>query len=205
MFFLSESRAKDPIISLDILLSRQLIIIWFIAIVTGLVEAGMIFLPTIAIDHYNILDTTASLMMLPLVIALIIGSLGAGVLSDNLSTTLIIQASLLLLIFSFIFISYSDLSYVIFYSSGVMIGLAIAGLMTSLRVSLISRSNNESVGSNQGILALFLSIGRLLGASLVGAIMASEINSVVGFQKALLFCSGLIGVALIISANLKYR
>ena len=65
--------------------------------------------------------------------------------------------------------------------------------------------DRDNRGSNQGILALFLSIGRLIGASLVGAIMASEINSVVGFQKALLVSTGLIGVALIVSASFKFR
>ena len=205
LFIFRESSVEDPIISIEILESKQLIIIWSIAIVTGLVEAGMVFLPSVAVNQFNVLDTTASLMLLPLVIALIIGSLVSGILSDNFSPIFIIQISLALLIFSFLLFSYSSLSYHIFYISGIIIGLSIAGIMTALRVLLISNSSKDNRGSNQGILALFLSIGRLIGASLVGAIMASEINSVVGFQKALLVSTGLIGVALIVSANFKFR
>ena len=205
LFIFRENTAKDPIISLEILGSKQLVIIWCIAIVTGLVEAGMVFLPSVAVNQFNVLDTTASLMLLPLVAALIIGSLVSGILSDNLSPIFIIQISLALLIFSFLFFSYSNLSYSVFYIAGMIIGLSIAGIMTALRVLLISSSSKNNRGSNQGILALFLSIGRLIGASLVGAVMASEINSVVGFQKALLVTTGLIGIALIVSANLKFR
>jgi hypothetical protein len=58
-------------------------------------------------------------------------------------------------------------------------------------------------GAGQGLLTLFLSVGQLSGAALVGGVAASQNGAAGGYQQAMLAIGALMLAALALSAGLK--
>jgi MFS family permease len=67
----------------------------------------------------------------------------------------------------------------------VIIGVGLASLLgSSLRYIMLNEAPPEQRGAAQGVLTLFTSIGQLLGAAAVGAIVASYGGEAVGYNMA---------------------
>ena len=62
----------------ELLRSTELRLVGVIALATGLAEAAMVFLPSFAVTGLRVPETTASFMMIPLVLALTVGAPAAG-------------------------------------------------------------------------------------------------------------------------------
>jgi hypothetical protein len=58
-------------------------------------------------------------------------------------------------------------------------------------------------GVSQGLLTLFLSIGQLLGAAIVGGLVASASGTVQGFQHAMLVLASGCAIAFLLSRALN--
>jgi len=88
----------------------------------------------------------------------------------------------------------------VYYVAGTMIGLGMASLAGSaLRYVMLNEAPAEERGAAQGILTLFTSTGRLVGAALVGALVASRAGGVDGYAHAF----RVIGVAMLALAALS--
>src|SRR5690606_16374575 len=70
LFWVVEKRAADPILHPALFRSLPLRAVGAIAVAAGLVEAGMVFLPAMAVAAFDVEAANASLMMLPLVLTL---------------------------------------------------------------------------------------------------------------------------------------
>jgi hypothetical protein len=95
-FWHAEKSARDPIVDPRLLSSRQLRLVCAVASATGIVEAGMVFLPSLSVLAFAVSPSTASFMLLPLVAALIVGSPTAGRLLDRFGARPVIQGGLAL-------------------------------------------------------------------------------------------------------------
>ena len=91
-----EKRAADPVLPPALFRSSQLRVVAVIAIAVGGVEAGMVFLPDMAVLNFGVDAATASLTMLPLVLTLAIGAPLAGWLLDHIGPRTVVQLGLTL-------------------------------------------------------------------------------------------------------------
>src|SRR5690606_17352794 len=78
-----ERRAAHPILPPAFLASRRLRAVGAIGLAAGAIEAGMVFLPVLAVGVFGVEPASASLMLLPLVLTLIAGAPAAGWLLDR--------------------------------------------------------------------------------------------------------------------------
>ena len=86
-----EKRAADPVLPPALLHSAQLKLVAAIALAAGAVEAGMVFLPDVAVIGLGVKTANASVMMLPLVLTLAIGAPLAGRLLDRIGARTVVQ------------------------------------------------------------------------------------------------------------------
>jgi len=200
---LAQRRAADPVLHPELLRSAELRLVGVIALATGLAEAAMVFLPAFAVTGLQVPETTASFMMIPLVLALIVGAPAAGRLADKLGPKRIIQAGLIMTASGLLVFGLSVLTRASFFTAGVLVGLGLSALMAPLRLVVIREVSEAQRGAGQGLLATCLGIGRLTGAAMVGGVAASSADQTTGYQDALLFAAGLLGVATIVSVALK--
>ena len=203
--WLAEKRAADPLLHPELLRSTELRLVGVIALAAGLAEAGMIFLPSFAVAGLRVPETTASFMMVPLVLALIVGAPVAGRLSDKLGPKKVIQAGLIITVVGLLVFSLADLTRVSFLTAGVFIGLGLSALMAPLRFVVIREVSSAQSGAAQGLLVTCLGIGRLTGAAMVGGVAASGTDQATGYQDALLLAAGVLAAATIVSVALKGR
>jgi MFS family permease len=185
-FWHAEKAARDPIVDPRLLRSRQLRLVGGVALATGIVEAGMVFLPSLSVLAFDVSPSTASFMLLPLVAALIVGSPTAGRLLDRLGAKPVIQGGLGLTAVGLLVLAIRPLDLWTFYTGAFCVGLGLAGLLGApLRFVALEEAGEEHRGASQGLLTVFLSTGRMIGAAVIGGVVTTGVSELEGFRHAL--------------------
>jgi MFS family permease len=206
VFWRAERKAADPIIPPRLLDSLQMRLTGAIAIGTGTLEAGTAFFPALAVAALGVTDYNASLLMLPSVLATTIGAPLVGRLLNTLGSRLIVQTGLALVAIGALIYALADLTLTLFIIGGILGGLGFSALLGApLRYIVLNESSAADRGSAQGLLTVFLSVGQLSGAAIIGGVAASHGGGTQGYQLALLILGGLIAVLVVAGFGLKSR
>jgi len=206
LFWVVEKRAADPVLHPDLIRSVQLRVVGAIALAAGIVEAGMVFLPQIAVLGFGVSSSTASLMMLPLVLTLTVGAPLAGRMLDRSGARPVVQSGLVLTIVGLALYAWLPLNLVGFYVAGAAIGFGLSGLLGApLRYVTLQEAGPARRGAGQGLLTLCVSVGQLLGAAIVGGVVGSSATELGGYRHALLTLAVACAVALVLSGALRGR
>ena len=178
-----ENRVPSPMVKIEYLKNKQIAIVGFIAIITGLYQAAFVFFPKLAVSTYNVTNANASFMLIPLVIATAIGSPIGGRMLDKTGPKAIVFLGILLSSLGLITISFSPSGVMIFYLAGVIIGFGLSLLVgSSLRFIVLNETPRGEKASAQGILTIFISSGQIVGSVIIAALS----NNGWGFAKAFL-------------------
>jgi MFS family permease len=203
--FLIERRAENPIIKLSYFRNRQILVAGTIAIATGLLQSTFVFIPNFAVGAFQVSASDASFMLVPLVLATAIGSPVFGRMIDSFGSKIIILAGLVLSAIGFYLLHLADESRIIFYASGAMIGLGMSVLSgSSLRYIMLNETALVDRAVTQGMLTIFVSLGQLTGAALIGVIIARTAGTG-GYKNVFLYQSLLLVVILATAFLLKNR
>ena len=204
LFWKVETRADDPVLHPDLLRSGELRLVGYIAAGTGLAEAGMVFLPALAVTALGVEDYAASFMLVPLVLAMMVGAPLAGVLLAQRGARQVIQAGLSLVVVGLLIFGLPALTVETFYLGGALVGLGLSALLGApLRYVVIRETPQQQRGAGQGLLTLCLSIGRIAGAAALGGFAASGQGAAAGYRTALVTVSVLIALLILLSFRLK--
>jgi MFS family permease len=199
-----EAKASDPVLHPDLLGSRELKLIAAIALATGFTEAAMVFLPSMAVTAFAVTDATASFMLLPLVATLIVGAPAAGRLVDAIGAKAVIQGGLVFCVAGLVGFGVLDLTLPWFFTAGALTGFGLAVLLGApLRYVVIREVAEDQRGAGQGLLTLFLSIGQLAGAALVGGVTTARAGQLGGYQEAFLWIAAGMSAVGVLSVALK--
>ena len=201
-----ESRAEDPIIPPRLLGSRQMRLTSAIAIGTGTLEAGSAFFPALAVAALGVTDYNASLLMLPSVLATTVGAPLMGRLLNLLGSRVIVQLGLACVAAGALLYALADLTITLFVVGGIIGGLGFSALLGApLRYIVLNEALPRDRGSAQGLLTVFLAIGQLAGAAIIGGVAASRGGGTRGYQLALLILGLLTAVLTMAGFGLKSR
>jgi MFS family permease len=206
VFWRLERRAADPIIPPRLLGSLQMRLTSAIAVGTGTLEAGSAFFPALAVAALGVTDYNASLLMLPSVLATTVGAPLMGRLLNVLGSRAIVQVGLACVAAGALLYALADLTITLFVVGGVIGGFGFAALLGApLRYIVLNEALPADRGSAQGLLTVFLAIGQLSGAAVIGGVAASRGGGTEGYQLALLVLGGLIALLAVAGFGLKSR
>jgi MFS family permease len=206
LFWRIERKAADPIVPPRLLGSLQMRLTGAIAVGTGTLEAGSAFFPALAIAALGVTDYNASLLMLPSVLATTIGAPLMGRLLNVFGSRLIVQAGLAGVAIGALIYALTDLTVTWFIVGGIIGGLGFSALLGApLRYIVLNEALPADRGSAQGLLTVFLAIGQLSGAAVIGGVAASQGGGTKGYQLALLILGCLTAVLTIAGFGLKSR
>ncbi|MCC6167386.1 MAG: MFS transporter [Caldilineaceae bacterium] len=199
-----ERRAADPIIQPQLFASRQLRLANALSFGAGMGEVGVLFLPALAVASFAVSEARASFMVLPLVVALALGSPPAGRLLDAVGSRLVILAGTSLLAAGMLTLWRVSGTQVGFYAGSILIGFGLSSLLGApLRYIMINETPAENRAASQALLTIFTSVGQLVSAALIGAVAASAEGRVAGYTQAYL-AIGLLALLLVaLAARLK--
>src|SRR5262245_2059756 len=201
-----ETRAADPVLPPALLRSPQLRVVGAIAIAVGAAEAGMVFLPAMAVLNFGIDEKSASLTMLPLVLTLAVGAPLAGWLLDHVGARSVVQLGLALTVAGLLLFGLLPLDWPNFYLSGALVGFGMSALLGApLRYIALHEAGEERRGAGQGILTLCVSVGQLVGSAIIGGVVGSASHALQGYRHALLAVAAACALALVLSAALRGR
>ena len=205
VFWRIENRAADPIVRPGLLRSRPVATASLIGTCIGAVQSGGAFYPALAIAAIGVTPSTASWMLLPGVLGAIIASAVAGRLINRISTRTIVTVSVLMVVCSLLIFGLAHISVASFILASVLGSTGLGGVQGApLRMVILENSLPGERGTAQGLLSNFTSMGRLVGAALVGSIAASAGSGAVGYQAAFIvmtvFGVTMVAMAITVSA-----
>lgn len=206
VFVAIERRAADPVLRLSILGSRQAGLAAALSAGAGLGEAGMVFMPQLAVAALALGKSQASYMLMPVVLAMTVGSPTVGRLLDRLGSRVVVVTGAALLTVGMVALGFLNSSLVWFIVSGAVIGLGLSALLGApVRYIMLNEAPAADRAAAQGAITLFTSIGQLLSSALVGAVAASRGGGVAGYSTAFLVV-GAVSLLLTVAAfGLKDR
>lgn len=200
LFWQHELRAPDPVIRPSFFRSRRLRVVLIVAAGIGTVETAQVFLPALAVASLGVTASTAAWLMLPAVFVMIVVSPLVGKLVDRSGPTRIVHASLAFLFAGILMYGLATMTFVTFIGAGIIVGIGIAAVLGApLRYIVLEEARPEDRASAQGLLNVFLAIGQLAGAAIVGSVATSMGGGQVGYQGAFVVLAGITLAMLVVS------
>jgi MFS family permease len=201
-----ERRAADPVLSPALLRSRQMRVTALIAVGAGTLEAGSAFFPALAVAALGVTDYNASLLLLPSVLATTVGAPLMGRALNAVGSRLVVQVGLAGISIGALIYALADLTVTLFVVGGIVGGFGFAAILGApLRYIVLNEASAAERGAAQGLLTLFLAVGQLAGAALIGGVATSRGGGPAGYQFAFLLL-GLLTAGLVAAGfGLKSR
>ena len=174
LLVLTERKQAHPIIKFSFFRRSTIVITGIIAMVSGLVQACFVFIPKYSVQTFSVTSSEASFMLVPFVLATAIGSPIFGKMIDKYGVKPILILGIVLNFIGFALLTASGKALLLFYTSGVFIGLGLSILAgSSLRYIMLNVTKPEDRAVSQGMLTIFTSSGQLIGAAIFGLILGS--------------------------------
>lgn len=201
---IAETNEKEPVLNVRLFKSRQVLLVGLIALGVGLFQSTIVFLPKMSVIFFGVEPSKASFMLLPVVIATAVGSPISGRLIDKIGSRIIVFSGLSFALVALVLLGVLLNNTVLFYIGGALLGLGLA-MRASLNYIMLNEVQARERASTQGILVIFISIGQLTGAALIGTLIGS-IGDVPGsYSSAFLVMAGISVILVILSFFLKSR
>ncbi len=197
-----ESRAADPIFRFQMLRSRQLLFANALALGAGMGMLAVSFLPALLTAAFDGVDeSTASFMLVPLVLAMMVGAPLAGRMLDRMGSKVVVVAGSSLLALALLLLALLPLSFVSFYSASLLLGVGLAALLGApVRYIVINAAPVADRAAAQGGISVVTGVGQLFSAAMMGSIAASVGGGAAGYQAGYLVIGfiavGMVGIAL---------
>jgi MFS family permease len=143
-------------------------------------------------------------MLIPVVIAMAIGSPTAGRMLDKFGSKVVLITGTTLLAAGIFGLTFKSMNITTFYIAASLIGLGMGFLVGApLRYIMLREAKQSERGSAQGMLTIFTGIGQLFGGVFVGALASSQGGGVTGLRNAYFWVGIIILVLILISFRLK--
>ncbi|HML51163.1 MAG TPA: MFS transporter [Propionicimonas sp.] len=198
-----ERRAANPVFPVALFARRQLRVGYLLTAGAGLGEASLVFLPLLAVAALAVEPSTASFLLMPVVLAMSVGSPLAGRLLDRFGSRSVILAGVAVLTAGMLLLGQTGSVLGWYIAAGVLIGLGLSALLGApIRYVTLNETTATERSAGQGMVNIFTSTGQLLGAAAVGAIAAS--GTVAAYLQAYTLI-GVLGVVLFVIALMLKR
>ena len=169
-------------------------------------ESGTVFFPLLAVSAMGVSDSVAAWLLLPGVLATTIASPVIGTVVHKLGSRLIVVSGLLCLLIGLLMYGMLDMTVAVFIVGGIIAGLGFAAALGApLRMVLLNEAPPEDRTAAQGLLNIFLAIGQLLGAAVVGGVAASRGGGTVGYQTAFVVLATITAALFFFALKLKSK
>jgi MFS family permease len=206
VFWRIETRAVDPVIRPGLLRSWPVVAASLIGTGVGALQSAGSFYPALAVAAIGVSQSTASWMLLPGVLGATVASPVAGRLINVIGTRTLVTTSLTLVVMSVLIFGLAHLSVVTFIAASMLGSIGLGGVLGApLRLVILDNSLPAERGAAQGLLSNFTSIGRLVGAAVVGSIATSAGGGAPGYQAAFQGMAAVAAVMVALGFSLRSR
>lgn len=200
-----ERRSASPLVRPALVSRRAVQVACALAVGAGLVEATFVFLSAYAVEAFGVAKATGSYLLLPLVLGVAIGSPLAGRMIDRVGVRSIVTVACALVAVGMAGVALGPPLWG-HVAATVAVGFGLAGLLgSSISYILLVEAEVEERTLAQGLSTLFLSVGQLSGAAVIGAVAASAAVPVAGYRAAFGVLAVVAAVLVVVAQALPKR
>lgn len=201
-----EPQQPNPVFPTALFRRRQLRVGYALTTGAGLGETSLVFLPSLAVAALGVAPQESSFLLLPVVVAMSVGSPLAGRWLDRVGSKVVILVGVAIMTLGMFSLSVTAGNLAGFIISGLLIGSGLSALLGApIRYVTLNETTAAERSSAQGLVNVFTSLGQLLGSAVVGAVAASAISAEHGYRAAYVLI-GVLGLGwLVVAAFLKNR
>lgn len=204
LFVRVESRAAQPIIPLSLFANRQLAITYTLTTGAGFGMGSVVFLATLATLAHGIDPRKAGFVLLPLVVASMIGAAGGGRLMNRLGPRTLMVGGFLSLALGYLGMAFPQLGLWLFLAASLPVGLGVGIVVGgSLRSIAIDEALVTSRTAAQGVINMGTAIGTLTSAAAVSALADFSGGGAAGFGKAYAVVAAIMTMMMLLTLRLR--
>ncbi|MFN8899614.1 MAG: MFS transporter [Pseudomonadota bacterium] len=160
-----------PMIPLDLFGRRQLRLAYLLTAGAGFGMGSVVFLASLATLAHGVSPQHAGFVLLPLVLASMLGSAGSGRLLHRAGVRRMVVAGFALLALGYAGTAVTGAGLTAFLLASVPVGLGVGVVVGgALRTVAIEESPLAQRGAAQGLVNVFTSVGTLLSSATIGAL-----------------------------------
>jgi len=205
-FILVERKESQPILNLQYFRKLQIIIAGLLSIGTGFFQALFTFLPKLAVSVLRVSPSKASFLLIPAVIATAAGAPVFGRMLDRTGSRIVIMLAMIFMTIGFTLAYILTESFFLFYIAGIFVGLSLSILSGSaLRYIVLNEVPATDRASGQGLVTIFISMGQMVSATILGSIIATSTTLTDGYRNSFLFLLVISLLLLMASSFLKRK
>jgi multidrug resistance protein len=180
-----ERRAAQALLPLQLFANRQLAITYGLSLGAGFGMGAIIFVTSIATAAYAVPPQRVGFVLMPLVLASIFGSMGAGRLLNRIGARTLLASGFALLTAGYAGLSATGFGIAGFFLATLPVGLGIGIVVGgALRAIALDEAPLPLRGAGQGLVNICNAIGTLLSAAAIGAIADFVGRGIAGFIVA---------------------
>lgn len=180
-----ERKAADPVVQVSLLSNREVKLATSVAVGTGLCQSAIVFLPAFAVVALSFTTSQASLMVLPLVVALGVAAPIVGRFLDSYGYKAVMVAGSMVIVAGLVVLAAFAGSLYLFIAGGILVGVGLSTVLGSpLRYIMLAESPASQRAAGQAIINLNASAGQLVGGAFVGGVIASQAGTLGGYSSA---------------------
>ena len=184
-----EKRAVRPVLDLRFLTARPVFITVLLAAVMGILQSGFVFVPRILVMQFSIEPYLAGFMLIPAILAAAAGAPLGGILTDKWGPRPVMGWGMGLAAAGLLLFSYMGSDMGLFYGASILTGFGLS-VRTVLNYLMLAESDISKRATAQGLLTVFISMGQIAGAAVLGNLLDREGGVQVGFIILCLFSVG---------------
>jgi MFS family permease len=179
----AEKHGRAPIIPVRLFSLPDVTFSQIISFGAGASAASLVLLPGLAIGAFHISAFYASLMLIPPVIALSISSIIVGKLVDRYGPKQLVLAGIGLMLLGTELLGFTGTTWAGFFVSSIILATGFPTLIGApLRYIMLEEASSDQRAAAQGLTALVILMGQLLGSAFLGAHASSYGGGVNGYR-----------------------
>lgn len=177
LFIIIEKKSFNPLINLKLFSNQKLVLSYILGFGAGIAQSCGIFIPLFTKENFDVSNSTASFMLIPMVLAMMVGAPTAGRIIDKKGVRMTLQLGSISIFIGFMVFILWGYNLIGFYLSGIAIGLGLSFLLGAPLRYLVNTNTDSSMrASGQGVVSVSTSSGHIIATALIGAILNTSIN-----------------------------
>jgi MFS family permease len=199
-----ERKAARPMVPLALFAQRQLRTAYLLTAGAGFGMGSVVFLTSMAHLAYGVTPQNTGFVLLPLVVASMLGSMGSGRMLNRQGPRTLVLGGFALMAVGYAATAVTAAGLWGFMAASVPVGLGVGVVVGgALRSIAIDEAPLPLRGAAQGLINICTSIGTLLSAAAIGALADFSGGGVQGFAVAYLAVGAL--MLLMVALTLRLR
>ena len=208
LFIYTERRAESPVIPITLFRHRDLRIADGLAVIAGIVESSLVFMPTLAVIVLGFSTEKSGYFLTPAAVTLGFATPAVGILLDRYGPRPVLVGGTLITALGLFMLGIFVTNTWTFLLALIVGGIGLSSLLgTPLRYLTANAVGTEERATGMAVLSISTNVGIAVGSALTGAIISSQHTShpVASIHRAYIMLGFITLLAVPIAARIHRR